>query len=128
MGAGISGLAAAKFYQNKRGPKSRILLLDNHDDFGGHAKRNEFDQDGRTFLGLGGSVNLDNPNDYSQIAKSLLKELGINLDLMRKNISDDFPMSNPLADNVLAIPGPDGHVISEGNWMLTAQGLSLIHI
>ena len=123
VGAGISGLTAAKFYQNKRGPKSRILLLDNHDDFGGHAKRNEFDQDGRTLLGLGGSVNLDNPNDYSQIAKSLLKELGINLDLMRKNISDDFPMSNPLADNVLAIPGPDGHVISEGNWMLTAQGI-----
>ncbi len=123
VGAGISGLAAAKFYQDKKGSKSRILLLDNHDDFGGHAKRNEFEQEGKRYLGLGGSVNLDNPSDYSQIAKSLLKDLGINLDLMRKNISDDFPMSNPSANNVLAIPGSDGHVISQGNWILTTQGI-----
>ena len=123
VGAGISGLAAARFYQKKIGMNARILLLDNHDDFGGHAKRNEFEQDGQTLLGLGGSVNLDNPNDYSQTAKSLLEDLDINLDLMRKNISDDFPMSNSLADNVLAIPGADGHVISEGNWILTAQGI-----
>jgi len=123
VGAGISGLAAARFYQKKMGMNARILLLDNHDDFGGHAKRNEFEQDGQMLLGLGGSVNLDNPNDYSQTAKSLLEDLDINLDLMRKNISDDFPMSNSLADNVLAIPGADGHVISEGNWILTAQGI-----
>ena len=123
VGAGISGLAAARFYQKKIGMNARILLLDNHDDFGGHAKRNEFEQDGQTLLGLGGSVNLDNPNDYSQTAKILLEDLDINLDLMRKNISDDFPMSNSLADNVLAIPGADGHVISEGNWILTAQGI-----
>ena len=42
---------------------------------------------------------------------------------MRKNISDDFPMSNPSANNVLAIPGSDGHVISQGNWILTTQGI-----
>ena len=45
VGAGISGLAAAHFYRAQRGPSSRILLLDNHDDFGGHAKRNEFHLD-----------------------------------------------------------------------------------
>ena len=128
VGAGISGLAAARFYQKKIGMNARILLLDNHDDFGGHAKRNEFEQDGQTLLGLGGSVNLDNPNDYSQTAKILLEDLDINLDLMRKNISDDFPMSNSLADNVLAIPGTDGHVISEGNWILTAQGIGDIDV
>ena len=41
VGGGISGLAAARFYRKSR-PDARILILDNHDDFGGHAKRNEF--------------------------------------------------------------------------------------
>ena len=34
VGAGISGLAAAHFYR-KSNPDARILILDNHDDFGG---------------------------------------------------------------------------------------------
>src|SRR5450432_4269271 len=42
VGAGLSGLAAAHFYRAQTSAKSRILILDNHDDFGGHAKRNEF--------------------------------------------------------------------------------------
>src|SRR5689334_8577912 len=41
VGAGISGLAAAWFYR-RANPSARVLILDNHDDFGGHAKRNEF--------------------------------------------------------------------------------------
>ncbi|MCH1551358.1 MAG: FAD-dependent oxidoreductase, partial [Pseudomonadales bacterium] len=47
VGAGMSGLAAAYYYRKKMGPGARILILDNHDDFGGHAKRNEFHHDGR---------------------------------------------------------------------------------
>ena len=50
VGAGISGLAAASLYQQKVGKQARILLLDNHDDFGGHAKRNEFHSQGRMLL------------------------------------------------------------------------------
>jgi spermidine dehydrogenase len=42
VGGGISGLASAYFFRNFAGPQSKILILDNHDDFGGHAKRNEF--------------------------------------------------------------------------------------
>ena len=42
VGGGISGLSAAHFFRKVAGPKARILVLDNHDDFGGHAKRNEF--------------------------------------------------------------------------------------
>src|SRR3984893_996536 len=42
VGGGISGLAAAYFYRKSAGRHARILILDNHDDFGGHAKRNEF--------------------------------------------------------------------------------------
>lgn len=40
--AGFSRLAAAHIYQKERHGKVRILILDNHDDFGGHARRNKF--------------------------------------------------------------------------------------
>ena len=59
VGAGISGLAAAHYYQERFGKDARILLLDNHDDFGGHAKRNEFHRDGNMVLGLGGAQNIE---------------------------------------------------------------------
>src|SRR5271166_2624265 len=42
VGGGISGLSAAWFYRRAAGAGAKILVLDNHDDFGGHAKRNEF--------------------------------------------------------------------------------------
>ena len=60
VGAGISGLSAAHFYR-KEHPDARILILDNHDDFGGHAKRNEFELDGRTIISYGGSQALEDP-------------------------------------------------------------------
>jgi spermidine dehydrogenase len=47
VGGGISGLSAAYFYRMKAGKDARILILDNHDDFGGHAQRNEFQAGGR---------------------------------------------------------------------------------
>src|SRR5437762_7081111 len=40
VGGGISGLSAAHFYRKLAGANARILILDNHDDFGGHAKLN----------------------------------------------------------------------------------------
>src|SRR5688572_17756170 len=61
VGAGISGLAAAWYYRRAR-PAARILVLDNHDDFGGQAKRNEFTFDGRRIIGYGGSQSLQSPN------------------------------------------------------------------
>ena len=123
VGAGISGLATAWFYQKKMGSDARILLLDNHDDFGGHAKRNEFHQDGRLLLGIGGSVNLENPKNYSEESKGLLQDLGIDLDAMRDNINDDhFSLSNPESNNALALPGPNGHVTVKANWTFLYQG------
>ncbi len=78
VGAGISGLAAAWFYRRAAGPSARILVLDNHDDFGGHAKRNEFMLDGRLLIGYGGSESIDSPRtQYSDIAKALLRDLGV---------------------------------------------------
>jgi spermidine dehydrogenase len=80
VGGGISGLAAAWFYRRAAGPRARILILDNHDDFGGHAKRNEFTSAGRRIIGYGGSESMQSPKTlYSPVAKELVHELGIDL-------------------------------------------------
>src|SRR5260221_4050332 len=55
VGGGISGLAAAYFYRKRAGKNARILILDNHDDFGGHPKRNEFQAGGGTPLCYAGA-------------------------------------------------------------------------
>ena len=77
VGGGISGLAAAYFYRKSAGKNARILILDNHDDFGGHAKRNEFQAGGRTLLSYGGTQSIESPGNYSDVASGLLAELGI---------------------------------------------------
>jgi len=77
VGGGISGLAAAYFYRKNVGEKTRILILDNHDDFGGHAKRNEFRAGNRLLLSYGGTQSIESPGRYSKQARGLLTELGI---------------------------------------------------
>ena len=79
IGGGISGLAAAHFFRKAAGPKARILILDNHDDFGGHAKRNEFRAGNRHLLGYGGTFAIESPAPYSAVAMGLIKELGIDV-------------------------------------------------
>jgi spermidine dehydrogenase len=79
VGAGISGLAAAWFFRKAAGPSARILILDNHDDFGGHARRNEFRAGGRTLIGYGGTFAIDSPAPYSAVATALLAELGVDV-------------------------------------------------
>jgi spermidine dehydrogenase len=69
VGAGISGLAAACFYREQH-PGARVLLLENHDDFGGHAKRNEFEWNGRTILGYGGSQSLEATTEEARRSRS----------------------------------------------------------
>ncbi|HEY3687442.1 MAG TPA: NAD(P)-binding protein [Streptosporangiaceae bacterium] len=81
VGAGISGLATAYFW-HQRNPRARILILDNHDDFGGHARRNEFQapgrpEDGGLLIGYGGTQAIDTPSAYSKQAMGLLKDVGI---------------------------------------------------
>src|SRR5215475_6918581 len=79
VGGGISGLSAAFFYR-RANPQARILVLDNHDDFGGHAKRNEFTIDGRLLIGYGGSQSIDSPQtQWSETAKGLLRDLGVDV-------------------------------------------------
>ncbi len=80
VGGGISGLAAAWFYREAHGPTARILILENHDDFGGHAKRNEFRVGDRLLLGYGGTESLQSPKTFfSQTVNRLLRSLGVDL-------------------------------------------------
>jgi spermidine dehydrogenase len=76
VGGGISGLAAAWFYRQHK-PQARILVLDNHDDFGGHARRNEFERAGRIHLMNGGVLQIDSPRPYGVVAATLLRKLGV---------------------------------------------------
>src|SRR5258708_32545852 len=78
VGGGISGLSAAHFFR-KANPSARVLVLDNHDDFGGHAKRNEFTAGGRTLLGYVGEFFIVRPPPYSAVAQGLIEELGIHV-------------------------------------------------
>jgi len=90
VGAGIGGLAAAYFVHQAR-PRSRVLVLDNHDEFGGHARRNEFQVDGRLLLGYGGSETIQSPRSiWSRQALKVLRELGI--DLKRFESAIDTPL------------------------------------
>ncbi|MDQ1408046.1 MAG: spermidine dehydrogenase [Acidobacteriaceae bacterium] len=80
VGAGISGLAAAYFYRQRAGKNARILILDNHDDFGGHAKRNEFQAGGRMVLSYGGTQSIESPGKYSDVAKALIRDIGVRVE------------------------------------------------
>jgi spermidine dehydrogenase len=77
VGGGISGLAAAYFYRARTNPSARILILDNHDDFGGHAKRNEFRPGGKLWIANGGTASIESPFPYSNEARGLMSAIGI---------------------------------------------------
>lgn len=100
VGAGLSGLAAAWFWR-RRQPQARILLLDNHDDFGGHARRNEFSHAGRLVLGHGGSQSIDSPGTYSTAAAGFLRELGIDLQRFHRYFDSDFSARHGLRSGML---------------------------
>ena len=90
VGGGISGLAAAHFYRKSAGANARILILDNHDDFGGHAKRNEFQAGKKTLLGYGGTYSIESPEPYSAVAKGVIEELGIEVASFPKYLDRDL--------------------------------------
>ncbi|MFL5817807.1 MAG: NAD(P)-binding protein [Conexibacter sp.] len=88
VGAGISGLSAAHFHLKHVNRHARILLVEPHDDFGGHAKRNEFKIGARTLLSNGGSITMDNPSVWVDPAKELLRD--IKFDLAELEAGTDF--------------------------------------
>jgi spermidine dehydrogenase len=128
VGGGISGLAAAYFYRKQAGPSSRILVLDNHDDFGGHAKRNEFHLGGRLLLTNGGTVAIESPFPYSNEARGLLAELGIDPPALQKKYDGNsafrglgfgyfFDKDTFGSDRLVTnAPGGYGRQASSGKW------------
>ena len=80
VGAGMSGLAAAYYFVKNAGRGVKVLVLDNHDDFGGHAKRNEFRHNGRLLAINGGTLNIEAPVRYFESSKQLLRDIGVDLD------------------------------------------------
>src|SRR5580704_14541700 len=85
VGGGISGLSATYFYRKNAGRDARILILDNHDDFGGHAKRNEFRVGNRMVLSYGGTQSIESPGKYSDVARGLIKEIGVETERFYKD-------------------------------------------
>ena len=77
VGGGLSGLSAAYFFLTSAGRGARVLVLDNHDDFGGHAKRNEMTYRGRTLMLNGGTSYLESVGHFSAVSKTLLAAVGI---------------------------------------------------
>ncbi|HXC86851.1 MAG TPA: NAD(P)-binding protein [Candidatus Cybelea sp.] len=69
VGGGISGLAAALFFQRKAGKDKTCLILENHPIFGGEAKQNEFEVDGKRLVAHQGSAIYLVPYPYSFIAR-----------------------------------------------------------
>lgn len=91
VGAGLSGLCAACVFQDKAGKQTKILILDNHDDFGGHARRNEFYVDGRMILSYGGSESFQSPKAlYSEEVVEFLASLGIDIDDLGRHFNVNF--------------------------------------
>jgi len=85
VGGGLSGLGAGYFFLKNAGRSARILILDNHDDFGGHAKRNEFRHDGRLIAINGGTLNIENIGRYNEVVRRLLDEIGVDTERFKKN-------------------------------------------
>src|SRR6201992_3461491 len=87
-GGGISGLSSALFFHQAAGKTARVLILENHDDFGGHAKRNEFQVDKTFMLGFGGTFSIESPAPYSPVAKGVIEGLGIDVPSYSKHLDD----------------------------------------
>jgi spermidine dehydrogenase len=145
VGAGLSGLTAAHAFRKAAGPGARILILDNHDDFGGHARRNEFALGERTLIGYGGSFSIDSPAPYSRAAQALVAELGVDVSRWSSVIDSKLYSSRGLrtgfffdketfgADRLLQAPasagdgeGAEDEAEEEGGWarFLAASPLS----
>jgi spermidine dehydrogenase len=114
-GGGISGLSAAHLFQQRTGDSSSVLVLDNHDDFGGHAKRNEFMVDGKLLIGYGGSQSIDGPARYSAAAKQLLLDVGIHTERFYDYFDRQFSERHKLRRAIHFDSGTYGRNVTAAN-------------
>ena len=116
VGGGLSGLAAAWFFREAV-PAARILILDNHDDFGGHAKRNEFWHGDRMLLSHGGTENIQDFNRYNEAGRRLMVALGVEVERYAEFHDDHLYRSLGLRRSVFfdrETFGTDRLVVGEG--------------
>ncbi|CDL40350.1 hypothetical protein [Citrobacter freundii] len=79
------------FWRQVAGQNSRILILDNHDDFGGHAKRNEFTSSGKKLLGYGGSEAFQSPaHNFSPEVQKLMETVGVSVTRLKESFDVNF--------------------------------------
>lgn len=91
VGGGLSGLSAASFWHDLMGKESKVLVLDNHDDFGGHAKRNEFNAGGKKIIGYGGSEAFQSPTrNFSDEVNGLMTTVGVSVTRMKQSFDVNF--------------------------------------
>ena len=90
VGGGLSGLAAAFFYQQEHGRDKKVLILDSHADFGGQCARNEHTIGDSTRLIFGGSQTIVSPHARSRTTLKLLNDLGIDLVRLKAAYDVDF--------------------------------------
>jgi len=80
VGAGIAGLASAYLYYQEaalgEGAPS-ILLLDNHDELGGHARRNVMEYAGQRLIAPGGTFALEDVEDSPEEALEFFRRIGL---------------------------------------------------
>ncbi|MEE9230641.1 MAG: FAD/NAD(P)-binding protein, partial [Acidobacteriota bacterium] len=115
---GISGLSAGYFFRQAAGARSKILILDSHDDFGGHAKRNEFQHGNRLLIGYGGTQTIESPSGYPAKAAALLRELGFDASRFYTAFDQDLYKSLNLRRGVFFDKetfGTDRLVVGEGS-------------
>ncbi|WP_380876490.1 spermidine dehydrogenase SpdH [Sphingomonas sp. DBB INV C78] len=90
VGSGMSGLSAAYFYR-KQIPGAKVLVLEGSDDFGGHARRVEFDVGGWQVLAPGGTIALAGPKTYSPESMQLLQDIGVDVNRFNTYAEADKP-------------------------------------
>ena len=100
VGGGISGLSSARFFHQAAGKTARVLILENHDDFGGHAKRNEFQVDKTFMLGFGGTFSIESPAPYSAVAQGVVRDLGIDVSSYSKHLDNKLYTSLGLKQRI----------------------------
>lgn len=90
VGAGFSGMASALHYQELVGAKAKILILENHDSFGGHATRNTFCHEGKTYISSGGAYTLESPEDSPEQTLTMLEKVGVSFEKLSKYRTDAY--------------------------------------